>query len=182
MDDAIANRPILQNPAARESQLFISYRSSALVQDDLADGATDPGVPCAGDRSPDATGLRRPFVAHPIRLRERLGRGRHVLVGYVDARSADETCSGLADLLEALQRRAADLASGVAIIAPDAHPVDGERIPLLTDTGGDFVRAYGARGGMVWLVRPDGHIGWRCDRPSIGKLSNYLDRVLAAPA
>src|SRR3712207_3031919 len=80
------------------------------------------------------------------------------------ARGADEVCSRLADLLDALQRRMSDLASGVAIVAPDAHLVDRERVPLLTDTGGEFVRACGTRGGMVWLVRPDGHIGWRCDR------------------
>ena len=182
MDDAMANRPILQNPAARESQLFISYRSSALVKDDLTDGIANRSVPCAGDRSPDANGLTRSFVAHPIRLRERLGRGRHVLVGYVDGKSADAVYSGFADLLEALQRRVADLGSGFAIVAPDTYLVDQERIPLLTDAGGDFVRAYGARGGMVWLVRPDGHIGWRCDRPDVGKLSNYLDRFLVAPA
>jgi 2-polyprenyl-6-methoxyphenol hydroxylase-like FAD-dependent oxidoreductase len=182
MDDAIANRPILQNPAARESQLFIGYRSSALVEDDLADGAADASAPGAGDRAPDASGLTRPFAGHPIRLRERLGRGRHVLVGYIGAERADEASSALADLLQMLRRRMADLASGIAIVAPDAPLADRERIPPITDSGGDFVRAYGARSGMVWLVRPDGHIGWRCDQPSVEKLSNYLDRIAAAPA
>src|SRR5271168_5392524 len=63
----------------RETQLLVSYRGSPVVKDERADTATT--LLAAGDRLPDAGQLRRPFVGHALRLRERLGRGRHVLLG-----------------------------------------------------------------------------------------------------
>jgi hypothetical protein len=182
MDEAIANRPVFQDASARESQLFIHYRSSPLVHDDVADGSATgaPGTPRAGDRAPEADGLRRPFVARPIRLRERLGRGRHVLLGYADATAAAPEFAAFADLLDALRARLGDLAAGTVLLAPGARPLDLERGALLSDAGDAFRRAYGARPGMVWLVRPDGHIGWRSDRPDPARLARFLDRI--APA
>ena len=37
----------------------------------------------------------------------------------------------------------------------------------LTDPDGDFLRAYGIEGGGVVLVRPDGHVGYRCRTPDV---------------
>jgi len=183
MDDAIANRPVSQDPLARESQLFVHYRTSPLVRDDMPAGAeADAEAPRPGDRAPDADGLRRPFVARPIRLRDRLGRGRHLLLAYADAGTAGSDYAAFADLLDALRGRLGDLAAGVVLLAPDARPVDLERIPFLSDAGDAFRRAYGARPGMVWLLRPDGHIGWRCDRPDSAGLLRFLDRIVSVPA
>jgi hypothetical protein len=73
-----------------------------------------------------------------------------------------------------------DLAAGAMIAAPDLPIVDRERIPLLRDAEGAFRRTYGARTGMVWLIRPDGHIGWRSDRPEPERLDRYLDGIVRA--
>lgn len=83
MQDAMANRLLFQNPALRGSQLFIHYRETPSIPDDvpaqLARGDADE-LPWVGEQAPDAYGLSRPFVAHRIRLRVRLGRGRHVVL------------------------------------------------------------------------------------------------------
>jgi 2-polyprenyl-6-methoxyphenol hydroxylase-like FAD-dependent oxidoreductase len=187
MQDARANRPLFQNPAQRESQLFIRYRESRLVRDDVSDQAASGDVdalPQAGDRAPDADGLSRPFMAHRIRLRDRLGCGRHVLLAFAAAETAAVDMVAAADLLDVLRRRLGDdLVTGTVIAAPDAPSSIGfERMARLFDTDGAFRRAYGARGGIVWLIRPDGHIGWRSDRPDRTRLDNYLDRLSALSA
>ncbi len=41
---------------------------------------------------PQAGGLTQPYVGHPQRLYERIGRGRHTLVGYIDS-GADQFAS-----------------------------------------------------------------------------------------
>ncbi|WP_336596499.1 FAD-dependent monooxygenase [Paraburkholderia bengalensis] len=71
------------NPAMRDTQLLITYRGSAIVDDMCADA--DPALPAPGDRLPDACGLSQHFVGHPRRLHEYIGRGRHTLIGYIDA-------------------------------------------------------------------------------------------------
>jgi hypothetical protein len=37
-------------------------------------------------------------------------------------------------------------------------PVDCDLMPLFVDHDGAFQQVYAAAPGMVWLVRPDGHI------------------------
>jgi 2-polyprenyl-6-methoxyphenol hydroxylase-like FAD-dependent oxidoreductase len=177
MDETIAGGSKGNAGQARESQLFINYRSSVWVQDDMAQGADEPGAPRAGDRAPDATGLSQLGVAHRLRLRERLERGRHVLVGYTAGNSTASDQRAFADLVERAQRRLGGLAAGLAIIASGAGFVEGEQIPILSDPDDTFQRAYQARPGMVWLIRPDGHLAWRCDRPEPERLERFLDRM-----
>ncbi len=128
---------------------FINYRSSAWVQDDMAQGADEPGAPRAGDRAPDATDLSRPRVAHRLWLRERLERGHHVLVGYTAGNSTASDQRAFADLVERAQKRLGGLAVGLAMIASGARFVEGEQIPVLSDPDDTFQRAYRARPGMV---------------------------------
>lgn len=164
----------------RESQLFINYRSSAWVQDDVAQGAEKPGVPRAGDRAPDATGLSRPFVAHRLRLREWLERGHHVLIGYSEGNSTASDQRTFAELVQGTQKRLGGLTAGLALIASGTSFVEGEQIPVLSDQEDAFQKIYGARPGMVWLIRPDGHLAWRCDRADPQRLGRFLERY--APA
>lgn len=167
MNNVIAQRAEL--PGIRETQLLIGYRDSAIVRDDRPDAGA--ATLAAGDRAPDAGGLNRPFVGHAERLHRRLGRGRHVLIGRIDDR---EQLDRLADLLDLLRTAFGRKAEGVAIAAADKEIVANERIPLLQDGRGEFAAHYGAVPGSVWLIRPDGHIGWCSDRPSASGLEAYL--------
>jgi 2-polyprenyl-6-methoxyphenol hydroxylase-like FAD-dependent oxidoreductase len=83
MDEAVKSGWRQRSAPERESQLFIHYRSSTWVQDDVPTDQDNPEAPRAGDRAPDAFGLGRSFVAHRFRLRDRFERGSHVLMGYV---------------------------------------------------------------------------------------------------
>jgi 2-polyprenyl-6-methoxyphenol hydroxylase-like FAD-dependent oxidoreductase len=160
----------------RESQLFIHYRSSGWVQDDVPTELDNSEAPRAGDRAPDAFGLGRPFVAHRSRLRERLERGNHVLIAYVSGKSTESDQRAFADLLNMIRGGLDRSVAGLAILDPSAHFVDGELIPAMLDSDGSFQQVYRARSGMVWLIRPDGHIAWRCDRADPDRLALFLDR------
>ena len=177
MDETMTSGSIGRVIQTRESQLFINYRSSAWVQDDVPGGADEMAALRAGDRAPDALGLSRPFVAHSLRLRERLERGHHLLIGYTAGDSAASDQRNFADLAEITQKRLGGLAAGLAVVASSTSFVEGERIPLLCDHENAFQRTYGARPGMVWLVRPDGHLAWRCDRADPERLGRFLDRM-----
>jgi hypothetical protein len=113
-------------------------------------------------------------------LRERLERGQHVLIGYTADNSPASDQRILADLVERTQKRLGGLAAGLLIVASGTEFVEGEQIALLSDQDDAFKQNYGARPGMVWLIRPDGHVGWRCDRPDPERLGRFLDLIATA--
>jgi hypothetical protein len=166
----------------RETQLLVSYRGSPIVKDERADAAIAPLA--AGDRAPDAGQLHRPFVGHALRLHERLGRGRHVLLGFVDD---DPMAASLAKMLDLVRATFGESAAGCAIAPQGWMPLGRtplaprEDLPMLTDTGGEFAAAFAAKPGTAWLVRPDGYIGWCSENPSTDGLQSFLEAMVQMP-
>jgi hypothetical protein len=129
LNEVLAQRG--QLPGMRETQLLVSYRGSPIVKDERADAATAPLA--AGDRVPDAGQLRRSFVGHALRLHERLGRGRHVLLGFVDD---DPAAVSLAEMLSLVRATFGESADGCAIVPQGVMPpVAPEDLPVLIDAG-----------------------------------------------
>ncbi len=148
LNEVIAQK--INLPGMRETQLLIGYRNSPLVLDECAE--LDPALPGAGDRAPDVAGLRRLFVAHNLGLHDLIGRGRHVLLGYVGDDS--KHLEVLSDLFDLLRSASENRAAAYAITAPNLTLPLQERVPVLTDSIGQFQSVYGAQPGMIWLVRP----------------------------
>lgn len=173
LNEVLAHRA--QVPGMRETQLLVSYRGSPIVKDERADAASAPLA--AGDRVPDAGQLRRPFVGHGLRLHERLGRGRHVLLGFVGDDPA--AVVSLAEMLSVVRATFGESADGCAI-APQGGvpPVAREDLPVLTDAEGEFAAAFAAKPGAAWLVRPDGYIGWCSAAPSTAGLQSFLKMMV----
>ncbi|WP_109480065.1 FAD-dependent monooxygenase [Paraburkholderia sp. C35] len=157
------------NPAMRETQLLITYRGSPIVAD-ACEGA-DPALPAPGDRVPDVHGLTQRFVGRPRRLHEFIGHGRHVLLGYVDASGSQ--LQAFVDGCRALGESLPGAVSAVLITAPGCAVAEDERMTVLTDEQGAFASAFGASGGAVWVVRPDGYIGWRGRECTNDAVSNW---------
>jgi 2-polyprenyl-6-methoxyphenol hydroxylase-like FAD-dependent oxidoreductase len=141
------------------SQLGIHYRRSPAVQEGRP--ALDRG-PKAGDRLPDARIARdgqacwlQEAVAEPT---------FHLLLyGPADGRDSDQ--------LAALRDRYAGLVE-VHRLAQDATPGD------LHDIDGQALARLGVQGAAQYLVRPDGHIGYRSGGTDLGGLERYLARWL----
>ncbi|MET9198921.1 FAD-dependent monooxygenase [Gordonia sp. NPDC003585] len=145
----------------REGQLLIDYAGSPIV----GDAPTATEGPHPGQRAPDAAGLTREVVNFGLRLFSALDRTQHSAVLY-----ADSTC-GAAEVA-ALELCAAEVVAAargridVHVVAAPAAQVGTTILPLLRDSEGLFADAYRPDGPTVFVIRPDGYLGYR------GPLSN----------
>jgi 2-polyprenyl-6-methoxyphenol hydroxylase-like FAD-dependent oxidoreductase len=157
----------------KDTQILVNYRDSGWVED-APDGAATDDAPRAGDRAPDAEGLRRDHVGFPLRLFDVLRGTEHVLVLYLG-----EQAGRYADDVAALGSTAtADgLIRTVAIAAPSSPAID-LGFPFLHDVHGAFVRTYHAKVGMMWLIRPDGYIGLHSAALDRAVLERFVQRTL----
>ncbi|SAK58482.1 monooxygenase FAD-binding protein [Caballeronia fortuita] len=169
-------------PAMRETQLLVGYRgSSPIVADECIDMAAE--WPAPGDRAPQAGGLVEAFIGHAQRLHDHLGRGRHTLVAYIDGDADGARLAAFASAVDAWRDALGTAASAVLIVSAHyASAASFEAAPeayrCLSDEAGAFASAYGARNGMAWAVRPDGHIGFRSAACASQTLLAWLERVL----
>jgi 2-polyprenyl-6-methoxyphenol hydroxylase-like FAD-dependent oxidoreductase len=160
------------NPAMRETQLLITYRGSPIVSDLCPDA--DPASPAPGDRAPDALALRQRFVGHARRLHEYVGGGKYTFIGYVDMA---EQCDAFIDGCRALSTALPNAVSAVLVTAPDCEVSDSELMTTVTDASGEFAATYHANGGAIWIVRPDGYIGWRSSGCSGAAIKSWLEKL-----
>jgi hypothetical protein len=121
------------------------YRSSAVVPD----GTQPPEVEDSySDYVPSATpGARAP----------------HVWLGGSEARLSTLDLFGSAFTLLAAPEGTSWCTAAAAIAHETGAPIDCYRVgdPRVRDLGG-FIAAYGLGEDGAVLVRPDGHIAWRC--------------------
>ena len=149
----------------REAQLLIDYGDSPIV----ASGA--------GTRAPDVTGLTRDAVAASLRLFSLFGPWHTVLLyAREDAGPAD---------IERFER-AADAAVSTAhglmnvyLIAAPAADVATTVLQLIRDTGGEFAGAYSTGGESMYVVRPDGYLGFAGTDADVDGLVTHLRATFA---
>ncbi|GEM30872.1 3-(3-hydroxyphenyl)propionate hydroxylase [Nocardia neocaledoniensis NBRC 108232] len=164
-DDADPERFLL-----REAQLLIDYRDSPVVT------ASPSGtrMPPAGTRAPDARGLTRAAVAFPFRLFTLFTGTGHTALVYLDSTAE------IADLertLERLRTEAGGHLDSYLIVAPDTEPVPTVP-PLVCDRDGDFAHRYRPEPGTLFLVRPDGYLGY-VGSPTDPALARHLTATFA---
>jgi 2-polyprenyl-6-methoxyphenol hydroxylase-like FAD-dependent oxidoreductase len=176
MDDVLDQGEVKFDQWMQDSQLLIHYRASRWVGEDVAAGAMQRG-PRPGDQAREVRGLRREWIADPIRLKTLLRGGEHVLFLYFDRRAAPELYARSAAMADALRARCGDDLAIYGIMADGAQPIDHERFPLLSDAGREFRAAYDPSGPCLYLIRPDGHVGYRSDSIGAARLDGYLKRI-----
>jgi 2-polyprenyl-6-methoxyphenol hydroxylase-like FAD-dependent oxidoreductase len=157
-----------------DTQIKVSYRGSAWVSDDVMD--PDPGMPTAGDRAPDAGGLRRNNVGFPLRLFDVLRGTQHVLVAHYREAGSHDQLIQLTNLMQRARRRLGDHLRAAIIAGPTVEATEQPGIALYNDAEQRFAAAYGAKE-AAYLIRPDGYIGWRGRSCSELSLMMYLRRI-----
>jgi hypothetical protein len=90
-----------------------------------------------------------------LRLFSLLGRREHTLLLYADGGDV-APFERVADAAVAAAHGRIDL---YLVAAQDAD-VGNTVLPLVRDAAGDFARMYAARGPSIYLVRPDGYLGF----------------------
>ena len=143
----------------REAQLLISYAGSPIV----ADGA--------GQRAPDATGLRRDSVTEAFRLFSLLNRRDHTVLLYAGSGITD--VAALETAAESARGAAHGRAEVYVVAAPDAK-VSDTVVPLVLDTDGAFAQAYDAAEVSAFVVRPDGYLGFAARSADPAALADSL--------
>jgi 2-polyprenyl-6-methoxyphenol hydroxylase-like FAD-dependent oxidoreductase/heme-degrading monooxygenase HmoA len=159
-----------------EMQMTLTYAGSPLVGE-VSEGAAFAGGPRPGDRAPDVRSLRRFGVGHPLRLFE-LTRGvAHTLIVYADATTAEEELIGFEKLAAKVRAQDPTLVDVYAVVSAEtAVPADLD-LPVLRDEADAFREAYGVRGAAAYLIRPDGHVGFRCAPVSAAALDEHLAAI-----
>jgi 2-polyprenyl-6-methoxyphenol hydroxylase-like FAD-dependent oxidoreductase len=156
-----------------DTQLHISYRGTGWVHDDREN--PDDTLPMAGDRAPDAAGLRQHGLGFPLRLHDVFRGTEHVLVAYLPEGDASDELAAFSGLARDVR---AWLGTHLRVVAVTAEGHHGEQphIRLFHDADDAFAGAYG-RQAASFLIRPDGHIGWRGSSWRGAGLRAYLSRI-----
>ncbi|SHF55330.1 FAD-dependent monooxygenase [Streptoalloteichus hindustanus] len=144
------------------TQLSIGYPDSPLSRD--LDETT--GIR-AGDRAPDAPGLR---VRDTTTSLFELFRGPHLTLLRFGQPTASPTAH--ADTVDI------DPVRVITVVPPGTTESASDNV--VVDTEGHAHRAYGITGPASVLVRPDGHVGFTASQPTGTALTDYL-RLLTAP-
>jgi hypothetical protein len=67
----------------------------------------------------------------------------------------------------------------VYLIAAPSAEVDSTVLPLVRDSGNDFARMYSATGPSVYIVRPDGYLGFASSPINADEVVAHLSSTFA---
>lgn len=175
-------------------QLHVNYRESPIVEERQSPllpknsheepGAEHPGLsgrlafrkgPRAGDLAPDAPVRRE---GQQTRLRRVLQGPRHSLLILTGLAATPQDYARSQLTVEEIQRRFGDrVAAHVVFPGEESPQIVEDHSSMLLDAGGECHRRYGARAGCLYLVRPDGYVGFRAQPEAPEALLAYLDRL-----
>jgi hypothetical protein len=132
--------------------------------------------PRAGDRAADARLMLCPG-RESVRFFKRLRGTTHHLVLFAGALATGETHRRLQALADATIHAYPNRIEP-HLIVPHELPEDlvckGE---ILLDPKGELHHRYGARNACLYVVRPDGYIGFRSQPPDPEALKSYLTQI-----
>ncbi|ORM32517.1 FAD-dependent monooxygenase [Williamsia sp. 1135] len=155
----------------REAQLLIEYADSPLIEKSSDEAILRPGV-----RAPDAKGLTRDMVTDPIRLFSLLDRLRHTVVIHLDGATTTDDLLEIERVVETAQS-AAHGELDIYLVASPGAEVAPTVLPVIRDTAGTFVEAYGAQDRSLFVIRPDGYLGYSAGAVSSDDLVVHLKKT-----
>ena len=186
----LASQEVMQQRMRRAvAELNIGYRHSPIVAEHhrflpgpheahaSVLGWHDFGAgPRAGDRAVDAR-----LMLHPgresVRFFQRLRGTTHHLVLFAGALATAETHQRLQALADATMRAHPDRIES-HLIVPHELPEDlAGKGEILLDPRGELHHRYGARSACLYVVRPDGYIGFRSQPPDPEALKSYFSQI-----
>ncbi|MBM7806743.1 2-polyprenyl-6-methoxyphenol hydroxylase-like FAD-dependent oxidoreductase/heme-degrading monooxygenase HmoA [Geodermatophilus bullaregiensis] len=164
-----------------EMQMTMNYAGSPLVGE-APGGEAFPGGPEPGHRAPDVHGLRRFGVAHPLRLFDLTRGPRSTLLLHADAGASEEEVLALEKLATTVRQQTRGEVDAYLVADPGARLPLLVDLPVVRDADRAFAAAYGVGGSgtAAYLVRPDGHVGFRTRPVTETALLDHLAGVFDA--
>jgi 2-polyprenyl-6-methoxyphenol hydroxylase-like FAD-dependent oxidoreductase len=169
--------PALEFVLRRGSELDITYRSSSLSEQH--DHFT--GGPRAGDRAPDGQLLDEAEAPTTLFAQFRTPRFRLLLF---EGHDATEDGAELARIGRRLHDASGGLIQCCLIVgAQDQTKATADNLTVLRDPDQGTHTTYGASASCLYLIRPDGYVGFRSHMAGEQQLSDYVRRHfnLASP-
>jgi hypothetical protein len=169
------------------SELGVEYHASPIVAEDrggifrtgVADTLDFRGSLHPGDRIPDVLLEPPQDVEGPTRLFEVLQGTKHVLLVFEGEHVGNEAnmIEGVLQFAKGQERQITTYFVVRGDVAPPSIAWEG---PLIRDHEGMLHQRFGARGACLYLIRPDGYLGYRSIPPDRDKLAAYLGRIFVA--
>ena len=162
------------------SQLLFNYRESPLSGEHRGHQAHAwllGGGVHAGDRLPDAE-LVDPATGAPMRLFEVVGGTRHTLLLLTGVQSPQEQVPALTQIAAAVRQRHVELVD-TYVISPGDESARPATAGALVDPADVLHGRLGAAGPTLYLVRPDGYVGFRSQPAEAESLLAHLSTYLS---
>lgn len=176
---------------AQASEIAVGYRGSPIVderrssvaratvgkrvgeQPTLADWVGFGGAPHAGDRAPDVT------IDDATTLFSLLRHTRSTLLLFDGAAPTPEGYANLADIARKTQARWGAHVDAWIVVPRRGRPKELEGVDrVVLDAKGALHRRYGAGSECLYLLRPDGYVGFRAQPASWAALEEHLESIL----
>jgi hypothetical protein len=156
--------------------MTMNYSGSPLVGEDIGiDGAL--GGPAPGERAPDSHGLTRFGVGHPLRLFEVMRGTRSTLLLYADDAVSEDDFVELEELAASVRQQSSGQVDAYLITSAEAQVSAHLDVPVLRDSAGEFRTTYDALGRTAYLIRPDGHVGYRSASATLTGIRDHLQHI-----
>ena len=167
------------------SETEINYRDGGCVSSFYAEHAA-PRVSLRrrntvpGDHAPDAPHLETVPEGRQVRLYDLLRHPGHTAVLLQGERVPSPPAAEAAEFVRSLQTRFGDEVRPVAVRVRNDWSGRDLGVPLLHDVDGEMHHAYDSEQASVYLVRPDGYLGFRADWADRRALIEFLETYLVA--
>jgi 2-polyprenyl-6-methoxyphenol hydroxylase-like FAD-dependent oxidoreductase len=187
--ELLCHLDFVQHQVSRNlSELGVDYRHSPIVAEDHAGLIrtliTNPGRlgdyfdfthgPHAGDRVPDVA-LQPADAAGPTRLFDAVRGIRHTLLLFPGLHP-ETSASGLG-AVHALVRERYGATISPLFVRRGNHTLSPANADHLLDPSDHLHRRFGAHSECLYLIRPDGYVGYRSQPPDAGRLRAFLERI-----
>jgi hypothetical protein len=131
-----------------------------------------------GDHAPRAPHLETIPEGRHVRLYDLIRHSGHTVVLLQGERTPSPPAVEAAELVRALHARFGDEVRSLAVRVRDDWILRDFAVPLVHDGGGEMHDAYDAELASVYLIRPDGYLGFRADWADRRVLLEFLDTYL----
>ena len=163
-----------------DQELDLDYRRSPICSEPGEHGEQAGGLagrPHAGAQALDAAPLW--LGDRELSLFELLRGPRHTLLLFPGSHDGT-TGTALAGMADAVRREYSGLVDVHWVAPPDTGDSRSLHSAALRDPQGTLHQRYAARSECLYLIRPDGYVGYRSARAALGPLRAHLARVFSA--
>jgi hypothetical protein len=102
---------------------------------------------------------------------------RSTLLLYADETVSAHDVVGLDELASAVRWRSSGEVDAYLITSTDVQVPAHLDIPVLRDGAGGFRTTYEVHGLTAYLIRPDGHVGYRSAEAALAGIEDHLQQI-----